>query len=96
MYFRFLALIIVSVVTLASAAPAQEPSGQEKLWAEIGKLSWQAGPAEGKIAGKASVTVPKTNAVEPWASNRLNAPSASAAIMTALTYRVLLRNCKLI
>jgi len=59
MYFRFLALIIVSVVTLASAAPAQEPSGQEKLWAEIGKLSWQAGPAEGKIAGKASVTVPK-------------------------------------
>lgn len=57
---RFLALAIVSVLGLAAVpAPAEQASGEEKFWAEIGKLSWQIGPSEGKVAGKASLAVPK-------------------------------------
>jgi uncharacterized membrane-anchored protein len=60
MNFRFLLLAVVSVFGFAAvAASAQQSSGEAKLWAEIGKLSWQAGPSDGKIAGKASLAVPK-------------------------------------
>lgn len=57
---RALAFAIVSTLGLAVApALAEQSSAEEKLWAEIGKLSWQAGPSEGKVAGKATLPIPK-------------------------------------
>ena len=56
---RSLAFAIVSTIGLAVVPALAEQSEQDKLWAELGKLSWQAGPSEGKVAGKASLSVPK-------------------------------------
>jgi uncharacterized membrane-anchored protein len=41
------------------AQPAQQPSAQDQLWAEIEKLDWKLGPTSGDIAGTASIVVPK-------------------------------------
>jgi uncharacterized membrane-anchored protein len=48
-------------------ALAEQSSAEEKLWAEIGKLSWQAGPSEGKVAGKATLPIPKGHLFLPAA-----------------------------
>jgi uncharacterized membrane-anchored protein len=62
MNFRSLVLAVALLFAAAAAALAQQSqqsSDEDKFLAEIGKLSWQAGPSDGKIAGKASLAVPK-------------------------------------
>lgn len=78
MSWRSVAFAIVSTLELATLglgtlalavvpALAEQSSAGEKLWAEIGKLSWQAGPSEGKVAGKATLPVPKGHVFLPAA-----------------------------
>ena len=75
MNFRFLLLAVVSAFGLAvTTALAEQSSGEEQLWAEIGKLSWQAGPSDGKIAGKASLAVPKGYYFLPAADTSNSSP----------------------
>lgn len=47
--------LLVLVLLLPAAAPAQ--SDREKMVQELRKLQWQRGPAEGKIANKATIAV---------------------------------------
>src|SRR5215470_1785339 len=50
---------IIAVLGLAGVpAVAEQTSADQAFWKELEKLSWQAGPSEGKIAGKASITIP--------------------------------------
>jgi uncharacterized membrane-anchored protein len=37
----------------------QQPTAQDQLWAQIEKLDWKLGPAQGDIAGTAAIVVPK-------------------------------------
>ena len=46
----------------APALPAQQPSPQDNLWAQIEKLDWKLGPNQGDIAGTATIVVPKGSA----------------------------------
>jgi uncharacterized membrane-anchored protein len=41
------------------SAPAEAPSPQDVLWAQLGKLDWKLGPTQGDIAGTATIVVPK-------------------------------------
>jgi uncharacterized membrane-anchored protein len=62
MGFRSVALAAISfawVAALPALAQQSQGSAEEKFWAEVKKLSWDFGPATGKIAGRASISVPQ-------------------------------------
>jgi len=50
--------ISLLLVTASMPSMAQAPGGQDSVGAQIRKLGWQAGPSEGKIAGRATIAIP--------------------------------------
>jgi uncharacterized membrane-anchored protein len=53
---------VTPVMGQQKPGPAQQPSTQNDVWTQIEKLDWNLGPAQGGIAGVATVTVPKGSA----------------------------------
>jgi uncharacterized membrane-anchored protein len=50
----------ISLLLATASAPSmgQQPEGQGSVGAQIRNLGWKAGPSEGKIAGRATITIP--------------------------------------
>jgi uncharacterized membrane-anchored protein len=50
----------ISLLLVTASAPSmgQQPEGQGSVGAQIRNLGWKAGPSEGKIAGRATITIP--------------------------------------
>src|SRR5499427_2576730 len=53
-------IVWISLLLVTTSAPsmAQDPGGQDTVGAQIRKLGWQAGPSDGKIAGRATIAIP--------------------------------------
>jgi|tagenome__1003787_1003787.scaffolds.fasta_scaffold20855670_2 uncharacterized membrane-anchored protein len=50
--------ISLLLLTASAASMAQEPGGQGNVGTQIKNLGWQAGPSDGKIAGRATIAIP--------------------------------------
>ena len=57
-------------VQQSGTPPAQQPNPEAALWAQIKKLDWKLGPANGDIGGTATIAVPKGSAFLDSADTR--------------------------